>query len=180
MSFNINEIRQQLRGGGARSNLFDVTITMKGSARSNEASEKTQFMCQATSLPASQLDTIQIPYFGRMLKLAGDRTFEPWTVTVFNDEDFLIRNALESWSNEINTLQANVRRLTDYKSTAVVRQYGKNGNVLRTYNFEGIFPSAVSSIDLSWDQSSSIEVFQVNFDYDYWTVAGPTGTITGT
>jgi hypothetical protein len=179
MAFNINTIRQELRGGGARQNLFEVLITIKGATRANEASNKTLFMCQAAQLPSSQVGTIQVPYFGRFLKLAGDRTFDPWTVTIINDEDFLIRNAMEEWSNGINLLQANERELVEYKSTAQVTQYSKTGTAIRTYNFEGIFPSAVSSIDLGWDQNDAIETFQVEFQYDYFTVSGPTGTITG-
>jgi hypothetical protein len=86
---------------------------------------------------------------------------------------------MEEWSNGINLLQANERELVEYKSTAQVTQYSKTGTAIRTYNFEGIFPSAVSSIDLGWDQNDAIETFQVEFQYDYFTVSGPTGTITG-
>ena len=179
MAFDINQIRSELRGGGARQNLFEVTITMKGVANATPASNKTKFMVQAAQLPASNLGTIQVPYFGRMLKLAGDRTFDSWSVNVINDEDFLIRNALEEWSNNINRLRGNTRILQDYKSTATVVQFSKSGQAIREYKFEGIFPSVVSSIDLGWDQNDAIETFQVEFQYDYWTVSGSTGNAGG-
>lgn len=175
MPYSINEFRQELRLGGARQNLFDVILTIPGD---NEASNKTQFMVQTAQLPASNLGTIQVPYFGRMLKLAGDRTFDPWTVQVINDEDFLIRNALENWSNAINRLEANERILQNYKSVATVNQYSKGGQIIRTYRFEGIYPAVVSPIDLGWDQNDAIETFQVEFQYDYWTVEGATSTVT--
>lgn len=169
MAFNINEIRSQLTYGGARQNLFQVQITNVG----NRAADlKTPFLVQSAQIPAANLGTIQVPYFGRMLKLAGDRTFDPWVVTVMNDEDFLVRNAMEEWSNRINRLEGNIRTLRNYKSEARVIQYGKDGSTLRVYEFHGIYPSAVSQIDLGWDQNDAIETFQVEFQYDYWTVEG--------
>lgn len=179
MAFDINQIKSELRGGGARQNLFEVTITMKGVANATAASNKTKFMVQAAQLPSSTLGTIQVPYFGRILKLAGDRTFDSWTVNVINDEDFLIRNALEEWSNNINRLQGNRRVLQDYKSTATVVQFSKSGQAIREYKFEGIYPSAIFPIDLGWDQNDTIETFQVEFNYDYWTVSGTTGNAGG-
>ena len=169
MAFNINEIRSQLTYGGARQNLFQVQITNVG----NRAADlKTPFLVQGAQIPAANLGTIMVPYFGRMLKLAGDRTFDPWVVTVMNDEDFLVRNAMEEWSNRINRFEGNIRTLRNYKSEARVTQYGKDGSVLRVYEFHGIYPSAVSQIDLGWDQNDAIETFQVEFQYDYWTVEG--------
>ena len=123
-------------------------------------------------MPASTIQPINVPYFGRQLKLAGDRTFEAWSVTVINDEDFLIRNAMEEWSNKINRLQRNVREINKYKSQAQVTQFGKDGTKLRVYEFNGIFPTNISSIDLGWDADNQYETFQVTFEYDYWTVAG--------
>lgn len=169
MAFNINEIKSQLTYGGARQNLFQVHFTNPGN---NTADLKAPFLISAAQLPSSNLGTIQVPYFGRMLKLAGDRTFDDWTVTCYNDEDFLVRNALEEWSNKINRLETNVRSLRDYKSDARVIQYGKDGSVLRVYQFHGIFPTVVSAIELGWDQNDAIEQFQVNFAFDWWTVEG--------
>jgi hypothetical protein len=169
MAFNINDIRSQLTYGGARQNLFQVNIQNLGNG---SADFKVPFMVQAAQLPASTITPINVPYFGRQLKLAGDRTFEPWTVNIINDEDFLIRNAMEEWSNKINRLQRNIREINKYKSQAQVTQFGKDGSKLRIYEFNGIFPTSISAIDLGWDQDNAYETFQVTFEYDYWTVAG--------
>lgn len=176
MSFSINDIKSQLVFGGARQNLFQVQITNKGN---NIADFKVPFMVEATSLPASNLGTIEVPYFGRKLKLAGDRVFDTWAVNIINDEDFLIRNAMEDWSGKINKLQSNVRTLADYKSTAQVTQFSKAGKAIRVYQFIGIFPVSVGSIDLNWGANDQIESFPVQFQYDYWAVSGSTGNAGG-
>jgi len=173
MAFNINEMRSQLAFGCARQNLFQVDIF---NPANNSGDAKTRFMCQAAQLPGSDLGVIPVFYFGRQMKLAGDRTFAEWTVTIINDEDFLIRNAMEEWSNRINRLQRNVREIgPGYKSQATVTQFGKDGTKLRTYDFNGIFPSNISPIELDWSTTDQIELFQVTFQYDYWSV-GRTGS----
>lgn len=174
MAFNVNEIRSQLTLGGARGSLFQVTFT---NPANSVADIKVPFMVRSAQLPASDLGVIEVPYFGRKIKLAGDRTFGDWTVTVINDEDFLIRNAMEEWSNRINSLQTNLRSFGSaspllYKSTAEVTQFSKTGVPIRTYKFNGIFPSSVSSIDLNWSDTDSIEEFQLTFQYDWWEVSG--------
>lgn len=178
MAFNINEIRSQLTLGGARNSLFQVTIQ---NPANSVADIKVPFMVQAAQIPASSLGTIEVPYFGRKIKLAGDRTFAEWTVTVINDEDFLVRNAMEQWSNTINSLQGNLRGFGAaspllYKAQAQVVQYSKTGVPIRTYQFNGIYPSEISAIDLDWNATDQIETFQVTFQYDWWEV---TGGITG-
>ena len=169
MSFNINEMRSQLRFEGARPTLFECRIFNPGNASGDL---KTPFMVEAAEIPSSSLGLIQVPYFGRPLKLAGDRTYSPWAVTIINDEDFLIRNAMEEWSNRINSFQGNFRRLGRYKSDAEVIQYSKTGSVLRIYTLYGLFPEDVSPITLNWGDTDNIERFQVTFQYDYWTVTG--------
>lgn len=169
MAFNINEMRSQLVYGGARQNLFQVRINNPANASGDL---KTPFMVQAAQIPESQLGVIPVFYFGRQMKLAGDRTFGDWTVTIINDEDFLIRNAMEEWSNRINRLERNVREIGRYKSNATVIQYGKDGSPIREYKFDGIFPSVISPIELDWGNTDQIESFQVTFSYDYWTVSG--------
>lgn len=171
MAFNINEIKSQLTHGGARPNQFQVRLTNPGNG---SADLKAPFMIQAASLPASNIGTIQVPYFGRFMKLAGDRVYDPWTVNVMNDEDFLVRNALEEWSNRINRFQGNFRELLNYKADAEVVQYSKDGNEIRTYKFIGLYPSVIGSIELGWDQNDTIEIFPVEFQYDYWVVSGGT------
>lgn len=174
MAFSITEFKSQLTGGGARPTLFEVELTnpVTGSADS-----KFKFMAKAASLPASTLSKVEAPYMGRKIQLHGDRTFEPWTVTIINDEDFLIRNALESWSNAINSHEGNVSSFTTsspslYKTQAQVIQYGKSGNVLREVTFEGMFPTEISSIELGWETNDTIEEFTCNFEYDYWRISG--------
>jgi hypothetical protein len=174
MAFNIEEIRSQLTLGGARPSLFQVTLT---NPVNGVADLKTPFMVRATAAPASTLGTIRVPYFGRTVKLAGDRTYEGWDVTVMNDEDFLVRNALEQWSHAINSAQGNVRALGSsspllYKSTAEVTQFSKTGAPLRTYRFNGIYPATVSNMDLDWGATDTIQEFRVRFEYDFWEVSG--------
>lgn len=176
MSFNINEIKSQLTHGGARQTLFVVTIS---NPANNSAYLKTPFMVQAASIPPADLGVIQVPYFGRRIKLAGDRVFNPWAVSVINDEDFLVRNALEEWSSTINGLDSNLRTLDNYKSEATVTQLAKDGSALRTYHFHGIFPSEITSIDLDWGDTDKIETFRVVFQYDSWSVDGATGNAGG-
>ncbi len=171
MTFNVNNIKSQITGELARQNLFQVRLANPANA---SADLKAPFQIQAASLPASNIGTIQVPYMGRFIKLAGNRTFDSWAVTIMNDEDFAVKNAIEEWSNKINKLEQNTRELSQYKSDAEVVQLSKTGKVLRTYKFVGLWPSSVSSIELGWDQNDTYEVFQVEFQYDYWIVSGGT------
>lgn len=182
MSFNIQDIRSQLTAGGARNSLFQVTIQNPVNGLGDL---KVPFMVRAAQIPASTLGTIEVPYFGRKIKLVGDRTFEPWTVVVVNDEDFLIRNAMENWSNAMNSLQGNLRTTGTpsplaYKAQAQVTQFSKTGQPLRTYQFNGIFPTDITAIDLDWNSTDQIEEFQITFQYDWWEVLpGFTGNAGG-
>lgn len=181
MGFNVNEIRSQLVAGGARNSLFQVVFNNPANAA---ADFKVPFMVKAAQIPEATLGLIEVPYFGRKIKLAGDRVFAPWTATVINDEDFVVRNALEEWSNKINSFQGNLRQFSAaspllYKATAEVTQFSKTGVPLRTYKFQGIYPESVSTIDLDWNATDSIEEFQVVFQYDWWEVSGATGDAGG-
>jgi len=176
MAFNINEFKSQLTGGGARPTLFQVQITNPILAN---ADFKLPFMVKTAALPASTVGSFVVPYFGRQVKYAGDRTFEDWPVTIINDEDFAIRNAMEAWSNAINSHDSNTRALPqNYKSNAIVTQYSKDGSALRTYVFEGLYPVSIDSIPLSWETVDTIEEFGVTFQYDLWRVEGTTGIST--
>lgn len=178
MPFNVNEIKSQLAFGGARASHFQVQITNPVNGASDL---KVPFMVQAAALPESTMGVIEVPYFGRKVKIAGDRTFPEWTVTVINDEDFLVRNAMEEWLSAINAHEGNVRQFAtsasgEYKSQAQITQFSKTGSILRTYTFNGIFPSNVAPITMDWDTTDDIERFEVTFQYDYWQVtAGTTG-----
>ena len=170
MAFSVNEFKSQLIGGGARPSLFQVQIT---NPVIGAADFKVPFMVKTAALPSSTIGEFTVPYFGRQVKYAGDRTFEAWTVTVINDEDFAVRNAIEAWSNSINSHVSNTRALPqDYKSDAVITQYSKDGSVLRVYNFQGLFPVNVAEIGMGWELTDQIQEFTVTFNYDLWTISG--------
>jgi len=179
MAFNIQEIRSQLVLGGARASLFQVQIANPANGAGDI---KVPFMVKAAQIPASTIGQIEVPYFGRKIKIAGDRTFAEWTVTVINDEDFLIRNAMEQWMNSINSHAGNIREFGSaspllYKSNAQITQFSKTGVPIREYTFNGMFPTEVSTIEMAWETTDAIEEFTVTFQYDFWEV---TGGITGT
>jgi hypothetical protein len=182
MAFNVNEFSAALKSGGTRNSLFQVQIT---NPINGIADIQVPFLCRAAAIPASTLGTIEMPYFGRTIKLAGNRTYDVWTPTIINDEDFAIRNSMEQWSNAINAFQRNVNDTGGsapqlYKSNAQVTQYSKTGEALRQYTFVGIFPTEVSTIDLDWG-GEAVEEFTVSFAFDYWEVSGGvTGDAGGT
>jgi hypothetical protein len=136
-------------------------------------------MIKSASLPASTIGTVQAPYFGRKINLTGDRTFDPWTVTVINDEDFVVRNSMEQWMSYLNSHEGNKEqfanaRPANYKTQATITQFGKDGTKLRIYKFQGLFPSQVSDIPMGWESADQLEEFTVTFTYDWWTVSGGT------
>ena len=187
---NITEFRSRMTGGGARSNLFEVEIKFPDGLAINESlvSDKTPFLVKAAEIPASNLGNIPVPYRGRVLPIAGDRTFDPWTVTVINDTDFLIRDAMERWSNSINDIQTAQGTINpeDYQTSARVFQKTREGigpgdpeEDLRIYKFEGIYPNVVSSIPLDFGATDQIEEFQVTFNYLFWETEA-TSQATGT
>ena len=175
MAFNVNQFAGALKGGGARNSLFQVFINNPVNAVGDV---QVPFMCKAAQIPAATLGIVEIPYFGRQVKIAGNRTYAEWAPTIINDEDFAIRNALEEWNNSINQFAGNLRSFgtsstSEYQSTARVQQFDQGGAVVREYEFVGIFPSEVSTIDLAWE-TEGIEEYTVTFQYDYWQVSGGT------
>jgi len=184
---NITEFRSRLSGGGARANLFEVEIAFPEELviDLNLVTDKVPFLVKAAEIPASNLGNIPVPYRGRVLPVAGDRTFDPWTVTIINDTDFIIRDAMEKWSNSINDLQTAQGTINPevYQRSAQVKQLSREGSApgdpektLRIYNFQGIYPNTVSSIPLDFGATDQIEEFQVTFNYLFYEVAGPTGS----
>lgn len=180
MAFNVAEFRANMVGDGARPNLFSVSLTFPNIVDGAVvAGQKTTFMAKAAQLPGSTIGSVTVPYFGRELKFAGNRTFADWSLTIINDEDFLIRNAIEGWMNAINSHAGNVRNanasnLAGYSVDAEVVQYGKSGNELKRYKFVGLWPQDVAPIDLAWDSNDSIEEFAVTFGYQYWETSTTT------
>ena len=164
----VDDFKSKLVGGGARSNLFKATVNFPGYAAGDV--ELTSFMCKAAQLPASVIAPITVPFRGRQVQFAGDRTFEPWTVTIINDTDFAFRNAFERWMNGINQHQNNtgLTNPADYQADMIVEQLDKSGVVTKRYDFRGTFPTNISAIDLSYDNENAIEEFTVELQVQYW------------
>ena len=165
---NIDDFKAKLKGGGARANLFKATINFPAYAQGDV--EITSFMCKAAQLPASIMGIIEIPFRGRQLKIAGDRTFETWSPTIINDTDFKVRDSMERWMNGINAHSANTGLVApaDYSADLVVEQLDRDETVLKRYNFRGCFPTNISAIDLAYETNDAIEEFTVDFQVQYW------------
>ena len=164
----VDDFKSKLRGGGARPNLFKATINFPGYAGGD--AELTSFLCEAAQLPGSTFGIINVPFRGRILKMAGDRTFPEWTVTIINDTDFNVRNAFERWMNGINAHSANTGLAAPiaYEADLFVDQLDRNGESVKRYNFRGSFPTDLSAIELSYASADEIERFQVTFAYQYF------------
>ena len=186
---SLSQFKSRLAGGGARPNLFEVSIPSFPSAiseawGSGDQSENGtfKFLCKAAALPASNTPSIPVPFRGRQLKVAGDRTFDTWTVTVINDIDFRIRTAMESWMQTIGQYSdgSGATDPADYQVDAVVKQFtraasalssveGAGMEVAKQYKFYSIFPTNISAIDLSYDSADTIEEFTIEFQVQYWS-----------
>ena len=164
----VDDFKSKIRGGGARPNLFKATVNFPNYAAGDV--ELTSFMCKGAQLPASLTNVIDVPFRGRQLKVAGDRTFEPWTVTIINDTDFAVRDSMERWLNGINNHKANtgLTNPTDYQADLIVDQLDRDGSVIKTYNFRGAFPVNISTIELNYETVDTIEEFTVEFQIQYW------------
>ena len=177
----ITDFKSKLTGGGARSNLFEVVLSFPDAvAASSDVLDKARFLVKAANLPASNVASIEVPFRGRVLKIAGDRTFDSWTVTVINDTDFAIRSAFEKWMNSINRVSDNTG-LTDpanYQSDAFVYQLDRDGSTLRSYHFYDVFPTQVTPIELSYD-ATGIQDFQVELQVQWWEAIKGNGAAAG-
>jgi len=164
----VDDFKAKLKGGGARPNLFKATINFPAYAGGDV--ELTSFMCRAAQLPQSVVEAVPVPFRGRVLQVAGDRTFEPWTVTILNDTGFEVRDAMERWMNGINGHTANtgITNPNDYQTDLVVDQLDRDESVIKRYNIRGAFPTTVGEIQLQYDQAGEVEVFDVVFSYQYW------------
>ena len=173
---DITKFRDKLNKGGARSNLFEVEIKdIPGGGE--DVQDEVRFLVKAAEIPASNIGNIPVPFRGRVLPVAGDRTFDPWTVTIINN-DFKIRDSMERWSNFINDMVLANGSVDpeSYQKSALVKQLSRDAasgdkpEVLRQYNFIGIYPNVISNIPLDYGATDQIEEFQVTFNYLYWTV----------
>ena len=186
---SIVDFRSRMKGGGARSNLFEVQMTFPNFAEANtETLNDIPFLVKAAEIPASTIGNIPVPFRGRVLPIAGDRTFAPWTVTIINDTNFRLRDVMERWSDGINDIQTaqGATNPEDYQTTATVLQLsrgpvkgldrkvnsGEEIPVLRMYDFIGIYPNDISAIPLDHGATDTIEEFRVTFNYLYYEVRG--------
>jgi len=167
----ITDFKSKLTGGGARPNLFEVELAFPDSISiDNDVKDKSRFLVKAAALPASNITPIDINFRGRILKIAGDRTFDTWTITVINDTDFAIRSAFEKWMNVINKLSdaTGFNDPSEYQEDAFVHQLDRDGSTLRTYKFFDIFPTNISQMDLSYETIDTVEEFTVELQVLYW------------
>ena len=165
---SIDTFKSRLQGGGARANQFRVIIpSVTGIIGTGLNSETTSFLVRTASLPGQTITEIPINFRGRQLFIAGDRTFEPWTTTVFNDTVFMIRNAMETWMNAINDLSeaTGLSNVTDYTADVFVEQLDRDDTILKSYVLKTCWPTAIAPIDLNMDTVSEIETFDVTWRY---------------
>ena len=175
----IADFKAQMLGGGARPNQFFVQLTFPEFVTGGiVAGQQAQFLCKAAQLPASNIENIQVLYRGRPVNFAGERTFQPWTITIFNDTSFGIRNAFERWQSGIQNYSATngLTNVTSYQKDMDVVQLDRNGAPIKTYKFIDAYPVSISAIALDFDQQNSIETFDVEFQFNYFVSNTSTDT----
>ena len=167
---NINDFKSALKGGGARANQFQVTMPFPGFSAVGGETRTMSYLCKATHLPGMTIAETPVPFRGRQLFIAGERTFEPWTTTIMNDTDFAIRNAFERWMNEINSMSDNsgLENPSDYMVDAFVDQLDRAGQVIKSYTFRGLWPLTVGNIDLAYDTNDAVEEFEATYRYQFF------------
>ena len=172
----VDDFKAKIRGGGARPHLFQATINFPTYAGSSDITETTSFLCEAAQLPGSTMGQIIVPFRGRQLKMAGDRTFDVWTATIINDTDFKIRNAMETWMSGIGGHSENVGRVNpvEYEADLRIAQLDRTGSKIKEYIFNGAHPTELSPIDVSYGLVDEVERFTVTFQYQYWTTTDGT------
>jgi len=191
----LDTFKSKMLGGGVRPNFFEVELKFPALAiDDNDVSDKVRFLVKGANLPASNIAPISVPFRGRELKIAGERTFDTWTVTVINDSNFTLRDAFEKWMNIINKVSDNAGEVdpTIYQQEAYVHQLGRapitnqsaapaqSGStipILRSYHFHGVFPTQVAPIELSYDQNNVIEEFAVEMQVQWWEALNENGQV---
>jgi hypothetical protein len=197
MPFDLQSFKSNFKDGGSRPSLFDIQITFPvggievagiNNIAGNEVSNLLRFTARAASIPPSIIGKIEVPYFGRRIKVDGNREYPDWRVVVMSDENYVVRAALEAWHEKMNAHVLNIMSGDyingGYKATAIVRQYRRaelpqgdlTGNltltgqesVVRSYIFEGIFPTGIGGVNLGWDQINQIAEYEIEFAYDWW------------
>jgi hypothetical protein len=178
----ITDFKSKLTGGGARPNLFEVELAFPTAVGiDNDTLQKARFLVKAAALPASTVAPIDVPFRGRILKIAGDRTFETWTIKIINDTDFVIRSAFEKWMNTINRMNdaTGLTNPEEYQSDAYVYQLSRDGGILRSYRFYDVFPTNITTIDLSYETTDQLEEFDVELQVNWWEASKGTSPEAG-
>ena len=178
---NLSSFTQALHGGGARANQFQVTL---GGAGASGLTGNFHFLCRSAQIPALTLGEIAVPYRGRQIFLAGDRTYDAWTVTIMNDRAYSVRGHLERWMDNMGdlgaTTRANALSATEYYAIANVKQLDRNNSVIRQYKLEGLWPTTLDAIDLSYDANDAVEEFGATFRFNWMTIGSSGGVAKGT
>ena len=173
---NLSGFTSALQGGGARANQFTVTMSGAGAQGAALQGNQFSFLCRSAQIPALTIGEVAVPYRGRVSYLAGDRTYDAWTVTVMNDRNYSIRSALEAWMDDMGdiggTTKANTISATEYYANAWVKQLDRNNAPIRTYKLEGLWPTTLDAIDLSYDANDAVEEFGATFRFNWMTIAG--------
>ena len=188
ISSNVSEFLAKV-AQGVKPNMFEVEIAFPSLGLQVD-NKLVNMMCKSAALPASSLGTIEVPFRGRSVKIAGDRTFDNWTATFINDKDMKIRGMFEKWLNQMNSHKGNTAELfnpaagdsrysADIFVTQLEKDAGDYGTNLRRYKLWYAFPVSVSQIDLAYDSNDQIEEFSVEFQYSYWTVGDDSDTSAG-
>lgn len=169
----IDDFRANFVGGGARPTQYECIINFPSWVNGSAATQRLVFMVKATSLPASTIAPIDVPFRGRITKIAGDRQFGNWNVVVLNDNDFIVRSALERWSKGINDHSSTAGRIqpNSYTQNMIVRQLDRNDNMLKEYKMFNCFPINIGEVSLDYGAIGQVEEFQVEFSVDYWETA---------
>lgn len=172
---DIDSFVAKFQGGGARSNLYLISIAFPALVPNPPDPEKTAFMCRAASLPESTLGVAIAPFMGRSIKFAGDRDEqEDWETTILNDTDFDIRRSLETWQSLIKGHESNIglQEAAQYYGSIKVEQLNSSGNVIYTYNLNSVFPVSIGAVELAYDNNNTIQEFSTTFSLNYFTSDG--------
>ena len=167
---NISDFKAKLAGGGARANQFKVTMPFPGYASVGGEIEELAFLCRATSIPSMEIASIPVPFRGRSIKIAGDRTIPDWSITVYNDTNFKLRDAFERWQNGINNMSDNegLTNPVDYQVDAFLDHLDRNGNTIKSYTLRGVYPIEIGAIPLDYEEAGAIEQFEVTLEYQFF------------
>ena len=167
---NINDFKAKLAGGGARANQFKVVMPFPGFAQVGGEIEELAFLCKSASLPGMEVPSFNVPFRGRAIKIAGDRSIANWTIKVINDTNFKLRNAFERWMNGINNMTDNegLTNPVDYQVDAFVDQLDRNGNTIKSYTLRGVFPISINAIALDYTAKADLSETSVELAFHYF------------